>query len=320
MTIGIPKALLYYQYAVLWETFFTYLGCDVVISDTTNEAVVQNGARDSISECCLPAKTYLGHVNALLSHCDYILSPYAVSKYGGDAICTRFWGIGDVIRHTYPTANLLEYALHEGGYKPQYKSFRAIGKKLGKRSGLTRSAYETAVQAQNLHDKNLQQAQSSLLLSDGLKVLLAGRSYVMHDPYIGGTITDILSDLGCITIFSDHFDRKDTIRHASDISPRLYWTASQAAIGAIAAHKKNIDGVLMLTTFPCAPDALAFEMAARVVKDVPIALILLDGLHGEAGLYTRIESFIDILSSKKPDGGKAPRPNTLSYERKIHSE
>jgi len=294
MTIGIPKALLYYQYGVLWESFFTNLGCNVVVSDNTNEVIFQDGAKDSVSECCLPAKSYLGHVRALHNRCDYILSPYAMKKKGRDTICTRFWGMGDVIRYTYPSTKLLEYDISED----RDKSFRYMGKLLGKSSGSIRHAYECAATAQNLHDETLREAQNRLFSSNGLKILLAGRPYVMHDPYIIGPILNTLSELGCAVFFSDRFG-KDILRHSMDISPRLYWTASREAVGAIAAHKKQMDGVLMLTVFPCAPDALACEMTVRVVNDIPIALISLDGLQAEAGLQTRIESFIDILSERK---------------------
>jgi len=299
MTIGIPKALLYYQYGVLWKSFFAGLSCDVVVSDNTNEAIFLDGSRDSISECCLPAKVYLGHVRFLRNRCDYILSPYVDKKKGGDAICTRFWGMGDVIRHTYPSVKLLEYAIYDDNAKSQYKNFRNIGKQLGKRSALIRDAYEAATEAQSLYDKKLREAQSYLLSYPGLKIMLTGRPYVMHDPYIGGPVVNILSELGISAFFSDRFDRRDTLSHSVDISPRLYWTANREAIGAIATYKNSIDGVLMLTAFPCAQDALACEMASRVVDGIPISIILLDGLQGEAGLQTRIESFIDILSERK---------------------
>jgi len=310
MTIGIPKALIYYQHGILWKSFFKELGCDVVISDNTNETIFQDGARDSVSECCLPAKAYLGHIHSLRNRCDYILSPYAIRKTGGDDVCTRFWGLGDVLRHTCPGIKLLECDMSGGA--AEYKSFRHIGKLLGKSHGLTRHAYEVAVEAQSLYNKELRDRQSSLLSSDGLKILLAGRSYVMHDPYISGSLLNILSELGCIVFFSDRFDRKDVMRYSLGVSPRLYWAASREAVGAIAARKQYIDGVLMLTVFPCAPDALACEMAIRVINDIPIAQITLDGLRGEAGLQTRIESFIDILTERKANNAQRQSDNLIS--------
>jgi len=302
MTIGIPKALYYYQYGVLWESFFTELGCNTVVSDNTNEAIFQNGARDSVSECCLPTKAYIGHVRSLITRCEYILSPYAAKESGGKAICTRFWGIGDALRHTYQNVKLLEYAIYENNLKAQYSSFFHMGKVLGKKPRLIRHAYEAAAEAQHNHDIKLEKAQNNLIPSNRLKIMLAGRPYVMHDPYISEPVINILSELECTIFFSNRFDKKNALNHSADISPRLYWTASREAVGAIAAHKKNMDGILMLTVFPCAQDALACEMATRVVKDIPIALITLDGLQGEAGLQTRIESFIEIVNERKAYG------------------
>ena len=39
ITIGIPKALLYYKYSELWTTFFEELGCDIIISPNTSKKI-----------------------------------------------------------------------------------------------------------------------------------------------------------------------------------------------------------------------------------------------------------------------------------------
>jgi len=299
MTIGIPRSLLYHQYGSLWESFFTELGCEIVLSSVTNEAIFKSGAKDSISECCLPSKVHMGHIRSLLGSCDYILSPYAERKSGGDTICTRFWGMGDVIQHTYSDAPLLEFAICEGDDKAQYKGFYRMGKKLGKNSAQVQRAYEYAISQQSRRYKDKYSEQARILTSKKLKILLTGRPYVLHDPYICGSVTNILSELGVSVLYCDRFLRDDVLHRSIDISPRLCWNANREAIGAIAEYKDYVDGVLMLTVFPCASDALACDMAARTINDVPIALILLDGLQAEAGLHTRLESFIDIISERK---------------------
>jgi predicted nucleotide-binding protein (sugar kinase/HSP70/actin superfamily) len=40
-------------------------------------------------------------------------------------------------------------------------------------------------------------------------------------------------------------------------------------------------------------------MCERRVKDVPIITMIIDELQGEAGMKTRLESFVDILRMKK---------------------
>ena len=322
MTIGLPKGLLYYRYGILWENFFTALGCKVLVSDDTNLSIFKQGAQDAVSECCLPAKAYLGHVRSLLGRANYILVPYATDKTGGDAVCVRFWGIGDVVRHTYPGTKLLEYDICKNG--SDFHGFKAMGKRLGKGNRMIRSAYVSAVEAQNLHDWKLRDMQKRSCISTGadstdlrpagvpfstqqknlpisskLKILVAGHPYVIHDPVIGGPVVKILSELGAVPLYSDRVDPKANLGLYRHISPRLYWTANQEIIGTIASLKAEVDGVLLLSTFPCAPDALAGEMTMRAVKDIPIIPILLDGLQGEAGLVTRLECFVDILSERR---------------------
>ena len=43
LRIGIPRALYYYRYGALWKTFFSSLGCEVVVSPKTDRAILQSG-------------------------------------------------------------------------------------------------------------------------------------------------------------------------------------------------------------------------------------------------------------------------------------
>ncbi len=63
-------------------------------------------------------------------------------------------------------------------------------------------------------------------------------------------------------------------------------------------YYNKIDGLILLTTFPCGPDSLTNEMCIRKLN-IPLTNIIIDELNGEAGLQTRIESFIDIINEKK---------------------
>ena len=65
MKIGIPRALLYYRYHVLWNTFFQELGIETVISPHTNKTLMDAGSHYAIDENCLSSKLFFGHVSAL---------------------------------------------------------------------------------------------------------------------------------------------------------------------------------------------------------------------------------------------------------------
>ena len=56
--VGIPRALLYYRYGVLWKNFFENLGCNVILSPETNREIMELGVNNTIDECCLSYKIY----------------------------------------------------------------------------------------------------------------------------------------------------------------------------------------------------------------------------------------------------------------------
>ena len=61
----------------------------------------------------------------------------------------------------------------------------------------------------------------------------------------------------------------------------------------------SVDGIILLTAFPCGSDCLANELVLRRVKHVPVIQIVLDGQEGQEGLLTRIESFFDMLDQRR---------------------
>ena len=75
MKIGIPRALLYYRYGLLWETFFQELGHTPVVSPPTNKDILLRGEQLSIDENCLSAKLFFGHAAMLEGKCDALFVP-----------------------------------------------------------------------------------------------------------------------------------------------------------------------------------------------------------------------------------------------------
>ena len=65
--------------------------------------------------------------------------------------------------------------------------------------------------------------------------------------------------------------------------------------------RKEIDGVVFLISFACGPDSLISELIMRDMKVVglPFLEITMDEHSGEAGLLTRVESFVEMVRRKK---------------------
>jgi len=73
--VGIPRALLYYQYYPMWKTFFETLGAEVIVSPPTTQVTLSAGASRVVADTCLPVKVFVGHALSLIGKCDYIFIP-----------------------------------------------------------------------------------------------------------------------------------------------------------------------------------------------------------------------------------------------------
>lgn len=299
MTIGLPQALLYYRYEYLWKTFFSVLGCDVITSQETSQQIMVDGISHSVSECCLPVKLFMGHIANLNGHCDHILVPRFETLGKNEEFCIRFLGLLDIVRHSFPDVSLISYNLQGHKHSSERHGFLQMGKFLGKTSSQTLLAYQRALQEQQRQDCLSAEQQRKLLDSCAPKILIVSHPYIIHDAYIGAPLVRMLKENGGIPIFADRCNHFLCRACAKEISSSLYWTLNKELIGAIPLFKNQVDGILLVTAFPCGTDSLVNELVFRRVRDVPVVQIVLDEQQGEAGLQTRIECFMDILHERK---------------------
>ena len=297
MKIGIPRAMLYYRFRPLWETFFQRIGCEIVLSAPTNPKTLLDGSRDSPEECCLPAKIFMGHVRELAGKCEYIFVPRFEQMSKNEEFCARFMGLPDVVGSTFRDLLLLRYDMTNERF--EHVCFDKIGRCLGKSPAVTRLAYIEAVRAQNEAERRAFREQEALRQKPGLKVLIAAQPYLMHDPYIGGPIVKLIEHERGIPLFSDRCNRRKCLAAAAEISPNLFWTMNKESAGAVSLNRGKVNGVILLTAFPCGPDAMVNELLTRKIKDVPMLQLVLDDMQGEAGLQTRIESFFDVMRERE---------------------
>ncbi|MDP2952946.1 MAG: acyl-CoA dehydratase activase-related protein, partial [Chloroflexota bacterium] len=52
--VGIPRALLYYEFYPLWRAFFEGVGGEVITSPITQRDTVATGAARVVADTCLP--------------------------------------------------------------------------------------------------------------------------------------------------------------------------------------------------------------------------------------------------------------------------
>ena len=297
--IGIPKALLYYRYSILWNNFFETLNCKIIESIDTNKQILELGKNYSIDESCLASKIYIGHVLYLHNKCDYILIP-RICDYGKNAkVCVKFNGLYDIVKNTFPYIKLIDYNIEYTKHHTEFKAMFKLGLKFSKNPIKVLYAYYKAKKKEKVHNNIIQNQQQVKIKSKKIKILVISHPYVVYDKYIGEPIINYLKVMNVDIIYADKLDKNKSIKLSYSLSKGLYWHYSRELIGAIIEYKDNIDGIIFLTSFPCGPDSLINELLIRKIKDIPITNIILDEQTAEAGIHTRLESFIDIIKQKE---------------------
>lgn len=302
--IGIPKALLYYKYQTLWTTFFKELGCTIIESPNTNNQILEEGKKIAVDETCLSLKIYLGHIDYLKDKCDQIVVPRIVSLKRGEQLCTNFSSLYDIVKNSFDGINLIEYNVDVEKRKYQLFGFLKMGKQLNKKGIESFIAYQKAKRKFKKQQMQRLETEANKLEKRGMKILIVSHPYNTYDNCVGQNVTSILEELDVTVIHADCFQHKNITSLAESISPNLYWTYNKELVGAIKYCEDYIDGIITLSTFPCGPDSLVNELISKHFGSIPCANIIIDELNENAGLQTRIESFVDILKERRKKYGR----------------
>ncbi len=300
--IGFPRALLYHKYAPMWTHFFRSLNCQIITSPNTNRAILDQGIKYSIDENCLAVKIFLGHIQYLIGKVDYIFIPRIECLYEGESLCVKLFALADIVRNTFDNVPMLEYTVDKEKRIDELSGMIHVGLQLGRNLSEIQHAYSESVCALIDHQRAQQDKQLALLDVDvepKCRILLVAHSYVNYDALLGKNVTRILESLGAQVIYADIVNEQI----ARELSPRLsedcYWTYNRELLGGIEFYRERVDGIIFLMAFPCGPDALIASLCQHVIQDIPLCMLNMDELQGDAGLKTRLESFIDILLLKK---------------------
>ena len=234
--------------------------------------------------------------------------PLATDTTGG--VATRTATSVSPASATFADLRILYANVDEYEKMPEKEAFIALGMKMGHSAAQAKRAYNHARKAQDAYDAKLHQklmADLRSLETDStgapkLKILVAAHPYVVHDPYVGKPLIDMLQQMEAIPLFADHYDRARAFKTSRSFSDTLPWLINRELIGAMLDLHDKIDGIVLVSAFPCGPDSMTSDAVMRYIKGRPILSITIDAQSGTAGLETRIESFVDILRYQKQGG------------------
>lgn len=155
-----------------------------------------------------------------------------------------------------------------------------------------------------------------------LKISITGEFYVLLDPFANMEIEKELGLLGCEierqVMMSDwtnnalkpkfmhkktsHRDRSMFYASLNNYMLRAIGGDCVESIGdTVYASKDKVDGVVHIGPFNCTPEIVSQSILPHVSQNenIPVLSLVMDEHTGKAGMITRLEAFVDLISRRK---------------------
>lgn len=299
--IGIPRALFYFLYPGLWQTFFDSLGVPVVISAPTNRLTLERAGLISETEHCLPAKILDAHLDDLTGRTPRVFVPRVLSMCRGYIACPKLAALPDAVRAQFGDRFEVVTIDLDENKKPLESTLVALGKQLGFDTMVAANAARAALQGfknkilsnpDKAEDDPATTGNEALTQSGrGKRFFLIGHPYNLDDAYLADPVRRTLADLGATV---DRIDDNRVLRGEGS----LKWDMCALMFEAL----KDLDpvtcaGVIQVTSFNCGCDSMAGLYYREILKQkgIPYMTLTLDTHTAQTGLETRLEAFVDSI-------------------------
>ena len=324
--VGIPRALLYYQYYPMWKTFFEELGAEVVISPPTTQIMLSSGSSRVVADTCLPVKVFLGHVLSLVGKCDYIFIPAIRSVKKKVYNCSKFLGLPDMTKAVIPESpSILDIDIDVNKRKRDlYQAIYQLGRHFTWNPFKVRQASIAAWQAhlsyiQLMSSHRLTPPQAIERISGTLEanpktysshssstqgvIAIIGHPYLLYDDHINHRLIHRLERFGYKVLTPEMLTTEGLESATARLVGSAYWTYEGEIVGAGGHYLENgADGVIGIMTFGCGPDSLMMDMVRRHaarLRATAFMSLTVEEHTAEAGVVTRLEAFVDMMQRKR---------------------
>jgi len=319
--IGIPRAMTFFDLYPFWKAFFTEIGCQVVVSEPTNQRIVRAGCEAMQTETCLPIALAHGHVLALMeAGVDHVFVPSvvnleheaqeAVHSYACPLAQSLPYLLRAALRFGPPGPGLLAPIFHfERGRRAVAAELRKLGRTLGVRAARVANAIETAWQALDAFREGLVRRGREVLdrLDEGdHAAVIVSRPYNGCDPGANLGVPDKLRDLGVTAIPLDMLPLD--LAAVGQEFPHMYWKYGQRILAGarFIAERPNLHAVYV-TNFRCGPDSFIGKFFDRLLGR-PCLTIEIDEHSADVGALTRCEAFVDSFRGARARRPRPPAP------------
>jgi predicted nucleotide-binding protein (sugar kinase/HSP70/actin superfamily) len=322
--VGIPRALLVYDYAPLIIGFLNALDARVVLSSQTNNAIMEQAIELSYTDSCFPLKLLHGHA-AMLKDVDYMLYPCAIRLGSKDGAANQKYSCPLVQASPFIIRNVLGFGERllipiidfSRGDDDVIKNLADVAVKMGFSGKEGKEAALAGIESQRRFEADQAVLGRELLEqlrqspdSSGLGVVLFARSYMSQDAGANLGIAEKLSQLGVVPIPLDFLPLESV--NAKDYSDRPYWFYENKYVAgaAITASDPQLYG-LSLTNFGCGPNSFILHLVEDIMGGKPLGQLEIDEHAAEAGIVTRLEAFVDTITGFVHSAEKREAPKDI---------
>ncbi len=324
--IGIPRVLFFHELYPLWKGFFTELGFQVILSDSTNRHIIRQGVENIVEEPCLPIKMAHGHMlNLLEKKPDFIFLPVQCTMEKLSADFKKSWNcpLTQSLPYLMLSSTRIREALYTGNGKRPIVLRPVIHPDRGRewlKKNLRKTARKAGINSLVLIEKAIdagfkafdefnawQQKRGQEILSqlkpDEKAIVIIGRAYNTYDEAMTLNIPEKLRDMNMLAIPLDFLPLKSLSSEITQAHPNMYWKAGQKILGAarMIANDRRLFG-LYVTNFNCGPDSYMLKFFSKETEGKPFLTIEIDEHSADAGIITRCEAFIDTIRNARTQG------------------
>lgn len=301
VTIGIPKAMFFYEDSSIWEEFFKSLGFEVVLSQDTNRKILDEGIRCCNNETCLPVKVFHGHVMSLKDKVDYVFIPRYQRTCKNEYTCPKVCGLPDMAAANLAgQIRIIEVKINMDSYSYDTKeSLLNIAKTFKIKPYKVLDAFNTAWTRYT--QIKFKENRIRKIEGDGNKagLVVLGHPYMVYDNYISMGLIEKLKKRNIDVYTSGDIDFETKRRNAYPYQGKIFWDIGFELLGSAFtyARDENVKGMIYLTPFGCGLDAFIMEFIELGIKssEIPLLKLTVDEHTGEVGFDTRLEAFIDMI-------------------------
>jgi predicted CoA-substrate-specific enzyme activase len=309
-SVGIPRAMFFYDRFPFWWRYLDELGFDVVISGATDRRIAAQGLELTVAQPCYPIQLAHGHVEALLERgVDYVLVPNNINE--------EMPGLArDEITHLCPWNQTLPWVLAAApAFHPLRPRFlvptvhlqygrehvkKELGNYFSSKLGVSRKQSDRAVDSAYTAQADFaervaaagREALEILGRSAEPAVVLVGRAYNIYDRSVNCDIPlKLRNTYGVNVVPQDFLPLAD--QDVSATHPNMYWTSGRKILAAghvVRRHRPF--HVIYITNFKCGPDSF-IKYYMRGAAGSPYLTLQFDGHGNDAGYMTRCEAYLD---------------------------